>query len=79
MKQITIATKREATSAMLDTLFQIEGTATRKMRYDKGKYAGKASDYYGREVSVLDDVAAIWPETRKDKDGPYVVFWCYSR
>jgi len=79
MKKITITTKRQANTAMLDTLFQAKGTATRKVRYDKGRYTGKASDYYGREVSVLDDVAAIWPETRKDKYEPYVVFWCYSR
>ena len=78
MKKITVTTKRQADNAMLDTLFQGTRTATRKERYDNGRYAGKAADYYGKDVDVLDDVAAIWPETRKDKDGSYVIFWCYS-
>ena len=32
----------------------------------------------GREVSVSDDVFALWTETRRDSDGPYKALFCIS-
>ena len=73
---ITIGTKRQATAASVDTLFHpIDGkTATRKIRYDMGKYAHNGR---GRKVDVRREVVAIWMERRKDRDGPYWVSFCY--
>ena len=79
MKKLTISTKLQAEMKAVETLFVPGGTATKKIRYDMGKYKGTAHDYYGRDVDVLDGVVAIWPETRRDRSGSYVVFWCYTR
>jgi hypothetical protein len=43
-------------------------------RFDRGKYkwTGTMRDYFGKEVPSLPGVVAVFPDQRKDKDGPYV-------
>lgn len=75
--ELTIGTKREATRASMDTLFRpVNGkTATRKNRYDRGKYA---CNLRGRSLAVPTDVVALWTERRQDRDGPYWAIFCLS-
>jgi hypothetical protein len=43
-------------------------------RYDLGKYKVDQT-FIGKVVENAPDfVLAIWPERRKDKDGPYIIF-----
>jgi len=77
MKTIKIITARQASNMSLSTLFKGTITATKKLRYDKGKYAGSSQDFIGRQVDVASNVLCIFPKMQKDKDGPYVALWCY--
>lgn len=47
-------------------------------RFDLGKYKwdGSIKHYYGMEVPDIPGVVAVYPEQRKDKDGPYVALIC---
>jgi len=77
---MTILTKRQAESAILNSLFQAGGTLAclPKERLDRGKY---------KETIVGKDVPAhlkeryrlVWAERRKDKDGPYYALFCIVR
>lgn len=73
-----IITKREADRLQTDSLFTPGGTLS-KSRFDLGKYKGRPSDYIGREVPTLPGVMAVFPARLKDRDGPYVVLYSYSR
>ena len=45
------------------------------MRYDMGKYNAGQS-FVGRDLKVAKHVLAVWPERRKDSDGPYIALFC---
>jgi len=79
MKTLQITTRRKAEQASIQTLFNPIGgkTATRKMRYDRGKYA-VGPNLVGQTIEVSDDVAAIFVKRQRDKDGPYQALWCYT-
>ena len=69
MKTLQITTRRKAEQASIQTLFNPIGgkTATRKMRYDRGKYAPDAN-LVGRTIEVSDDVAAIFVKRHNLED-----------
>jgi hypothetical protein len=75
-----ILTKRQAESAILNSLFQAGGTLAclPKERLDRGKYK---DTIFGKEVPphLKDRVHLVWAERRKDKDGPYFALFCISR
>lgn len=75
MHKITITTKRKAMAQSIETLFTPGGTATTVEKFDRGKYRVDM-EYIGREVETYDSILAIWPERRKDKDGPYIQLMC---
>ena len=73
-----ITTKRKADSLIVDSLFKPGGTCFTE-KYDNGKYAGKPSDFIGKEVRDLTGVIAIYPVSRKNKDGKYVQLMCITK
>ena len=77
MKKISIITKRAADKMLVESLFQpVNGATLTRMRYDMGKY--KPGSYIGREVDCSENVRAIFPEARRDSDGPYVALFCLT-
>lgn len=68
-----IVTKRKAEGLMVDTLFKGTKTATRKSKFDAGKYkwTGSQKDYVGKDVPDIEGVIAVYVERRVDADGPY--------
>ena len=73
---VTIGTRRQAERASTETLFRpVNGhSATRRIPYCTGKYT---VNMRGREVTVRDEVVAIWSERRRDREGPYWALLCY--
>jgi hypothetical protein len=48
-------------------------------RFDRGKYATTPAEAVGREFTDRTGVLAVFPEARRDKDGPYTaLFAIYS-
>ena len=78
MKTLKLTTKQKAMKQSLNTLFTGPRTATTVTKYSSGKYTwlGSAGDYVGREVSVPDDIVALWVERRTDQHGPYAQVMC---
>ena len=77
MKTLKIGTKKQADKILLDSLFKpIHGKTLNRMKYCNGKY--KPGSYVGREIEVGDNVHALYTESRKDGDGPYVRFMCIT-
>ena len=75
MKMVAIESKAKANKAQVESLFTAGGTLV-KEKYCGGKYAHSC---IGREVEVSDDVAALWTERRKDRDGPYYTLYAMVR
>lgn len=48
--------------------------ATRS-RFDRGKYQTSPADAVGREFTDRTSVLAVYPEQRRDKDGPYTALF----
>ena len=77
MKILKIGTKTQANKILLDSLFNpVNGKTLNKMKYCNGKY--KPGSFIGREIEVGDDVHALFTESRKDSDGPYVRLMCIT-
>jgi len=77
MKTLRIGTKTQANKILLDSLFNpVNGKTLNKMKYCNGKY--KPDSYIGREMEVGDNVHALFTESRKDSDGPYVSLMCIT-
>ena len=72
---LTVGTKRQAGALSMITLFKPINGKTATTRYDRGKYA---RNLHGETLEVPMDVAALWTERRKDKDGPYWALFCYT-
>lgn len=77
MKTIAITTKAKANRVQVDSLFSQGGTLSR-MKYCTGKFK-PGSMPVGREFQVNDDVFALWAESRKDNDGPYISLFCMAK
>ena len=74
-----IISKSKAESMLLDSLFKpLNGKTLSKDRFDSGKYAGKVTDFYGKEAPDIDGVVCIFPECRSDRNGKYIALCCYS-
>lgn len=75
----TILTKREASAAIVDSLFSAGGTLALlpKERFDRGKYK---ETVFGRPVPehMHATTRLVWGERRKDSDGPYIALFCIS-
>ncbi len=41
-------------------------------KFDRGKYKGKPSDYFGNEVQDIPGVIAVYPVSSRDRHGPFV-------
>jgi hypothetical protein len=69
---MNILTKRQAESAILNSLFQAGGTLAclPKERLDRGKYK---DTIVGKDVPahLKDRYSLVWAERGKDEDGPY--------
>jgi hypothetical protein len=77
MKKLKIGTKAQANKILLGSLFNpINGKTLNRMKYCNGKY--KPGSYIGRELEVSDGVHAVFTESRKDSDGPYVRLMCIT-
>jgi len=77
MKKLKIGTKSQANKILLDSLFNpVNGKTLNKMKYCNGKY--KPGSLIGREIEVVDSVHALFTESRKDSDGPYVRLMCIT-
>ena len=74
-KKITIVSKRKADTMLLDSLFHpVNGQTLTRTRYDMGKY--KPAKFIGREIECAEHVQAIFTQSRKDSDGPYIALYC---
>lgn len=74
-KKITIVSKRKADTMLLDSLFHpVNGKTLTCTRYDMGKY--KPSKFIGREIECDEHVKAIFTQSKRDSDGPYVALYC---
>jgi hypothetical protein len=77
MKTLKIGTKTQADKILLDSLFNpVNGKTLNKTKYCNGKY--KPGSFIGREIEVGDNVHALFTESRKDSDGPYVRLMCVA-
>jgi len=56
-------------------------TNTKIEKFCTGKYAwtGSAKDHYGKEVTDIDGVLAVFIERRQDSDGAYGQLRCVSK
>ena len=79
MKTLKIGTKSQADKILVESLFvPVNGKTLTPQRFDRGKYKAE-TPFVGREVSVADDVFALWMETRRDSDGSYKALFCISQ
>lgn len=77
MKTYThIMSKREASAAILESLFLAGGTLAclPKIRADKGKYI----HCHGGEALPYPFKAPVWYERRTGPDGPHFILWTYD-
>lgn len=72
MKTITCVSKSKAMK------IKAQLPSSYVMKYCNGKYkwSGSAKTYEGNEVTVSDNVQAVWVERRADADGPYARMMC---
>jgi hypothetical protein len=74
-KKITIVSKRKSDIMLLDSLFNpVNGKTLTRTRYDLGKY--KPSKFIGREIECNEHVQAIFTQSQRDSNGPYVALYC---
>lgn len=78
MKKLTITTKHQADKILVESLFKpVNGRTLRRFRFDSAKYKPELS-CIGRELDVDEHIFAVWPEHRKDSDGPYTRLMCLT-
>lgn len=75
-----VLSKREATMAIRDSIFQPGGTLAclPKERFDMGKYK---STVIGRDIPEENakGVRLVWAESRSDRHGAYYALFCISK
>lgn len=77
MKQVTIISEYAARKLKKELQTASEVHTVDVMKYCTGKYrVDQDVPFVGRVVNASDDVLAIWPTRRKDKDGPYIQLMC---
>ena len=76
MKTLTIGTKAQAQRASTESLFHSGGTATKCVKWCTGKYSEAIK---GTITEVPDKVIAMWPERRKDSEGPYWTLYAFVK
>ena len=69
--------KRSEAMKMQKRIFP-HGIFLKISRFDGGKYKGPGKRLIGREVSDIKTVAAVYPVSKYDQDGPYVALYCLS-
>ena len=78
MKNLKVTTKYRASKMQVESLFTpVNGGTLSQAKYSGGKYK-PGSFPTGREVEVSDNIYAIWAESRRDSDGPYVSLYCLA-
>lgn len=70
-KTITVISESQAKRLWAQTGMQLG-----RMKHCTGKYATLPSEAVGNDVRVSDDVVAVYPVRRRDRDGPYTQMMC---
>jgi hypothetical protein len=78
MKNIQVTTKYRASKMQVESLFTpVNGGTLSQAKYCGGNYK-PGSFPTGRDVEVSGDIYAIWAESRRDSEGPYVSLYCLT-
>ena len=75
-KQLHITTKSNANKMQAQSLLSKGGTC-RRFRYDSAKYASH-NKFIGTEITVADDIVAVYVESRSDFKGSFKVLYCLT-
>lgn len=76
---MVIITKKQADEMLVNSLFKpVNGKTLSIMKYDCGKYKGTPKEFIGKYAQPTINTYAIYPISRKDKDGRYTQLMCLT-